>query len=459
MSRLTSGTRRVEPKSVSRFLDTAVLEVISGPGAGARVEVGSAPVLVGRDGGCQIVLADARVSATHLELRATPEGVRLRDLETTNGTFVGSLRVREALALDGTEIRIGDSVLRLAYDDTPSKVSEARAGKLHGLVGRSAAMRELYASIDRIATTHLSVLVEAETGSGKEEVARAMHASSPRADGPFVIVDCGAIAPSLLESTLFGHEKGSFSGATDRRVGLVEAADGGTLFLDELGELPLEAQTRLLRLIEARTFRRIGSTKDLKANVRFVSATHRDLPAMVSKGSFRADLFFRLATARVRIPPLRERIDDLPELVVALAKRMELAPPKLDETTLALLSKRPWPGNVRELRNLVELLGATVPDGRVTRAHLDALPPTSFAAPPPAPAPVREEIRQPSQAEGVPALFRDEKERANEAFERAYLARVLALHPGNVSHQAAHAGLVRHHWRALVRKHGLDTKD
>jgi AcrR family transcriptional regulator len=231
----------------------------------------------------------------------------------------------------------------------------------------------------------------------------------------------------FIESTLFGPEKGSFSGATDRRVGLVEAADGGTLFLDELGELPLEAQTRLLRMIEARTFRRIGSTKDLKANVRFVSATHRDLPAMVSKGSFRADLFFRLATARVRIPPLRERIDDLPELVVALAKRMELAPPKLDETTLALLSKRPWPGNVRELRNLVELLGATVPDGRVTRAHLDALPPTSFAAPPPAPAPVREEIRQPSQAEGVPALFRDEKERANEAFERAYLARVLAL--------------------------------
>ncbi len=443
------GTRKVE-QVTDLWRDRGRLTIVEGPGVGDHVEVASGPVLVGRDEGNDLVVADARVSAAHLELVPTTDGVIARDLGTTNGTFVGALRVREVVLAHDTELIVGGATLRFGYDDVPKRVSRVDNDSFHGLVGASALMQALYAQLEQLAPTMLNVLIEGETGTGKEVVARAIHAASGRGEGPFVVVDCGALAATLLESTLFGHDKGAFSGAAQAKQGLIEAADGGTLFLDELGELPHEAQTRLLRVLEARIIRRVGSTEERPVDIRVVSATHRDIPAMVSGATFRADLFFRLATARLRVPTLRERRQDVPALAAALLERLEgTDPPTLTDAATAALARRDWPGNVRELRNVLEVAAALSRNHRIDAAdvqrHATEMGRAVAAPSAPLPAPNDDDI----------GLFRKDKARMLQRFESSYLERMMAKHEGNLSHAAASAGLERHHFRSLLKKHGL----
>ncbi|MCA9610725.1 MAG: sigma 54-dependent Fis family transcriptional regulator [Myxococcales bacterium] len=444
------STRRIEAVD-DQWRDAGRLTWVDPSGTERSVAVVDRPVIVGRDPGCDLTIPDARVSAAHLELEPTPSGVVARDLQTTNGTFAGELRIREVILAHGSELDVGGARLVFTYDDVPQRVERREVEAYHGLVGRSRPMQTLYADIERLAPTPLAILVEGETGTGKELVARAIHAASARSGGPFVVVDCGALTPTLLESTLFGHDKGAFSGAHATKQGLVEAAEGGTLFLDELGELPTDAQTRLLRLLEARTYRRVGSTQERKADIRPLAATHRDIPAMVASGAFRADLFFRLATARLRVPPLRERLSDVPDLSRAVLERLEgSAAPTIEKDALAALARRDWPGNVRELRNALEVASALCRDETIREADLQRQGPTASLSPPAlaiTPSP------RPTVGGG---LFRDEKARVLEEFERDYLAAVFEAHDGNVTRAAEEAGIARQTFAALLKRYDLD---
>jgi DNA-binding NtrC family response regulator len=216
---------------------------------------------------------------------------------------------------------------------------------------RSPVFREVLETAQRVAQSDVNVLLRGETGTGKEVIARYIHRLSPRRDGPFIVVDCSAIPEHLFESEVFGHEKGAYTGATQRKLGLVELADGGTLFLDEIGDVPLQVQSKLLRFVETRSFRRVGGLKEIRADVRIISATNRDLSAMVSRGEFRSDLLYRLNVVEISIPPLRERKEDIPLLVEHFLSRYRK---RIKPQTMRMLMDYPWPGNIRELKNTIE---------------------------------------------------------------------------------------------------------
>jgi transcriptional regulator with GAF, ATPase, and Fis domain len=295
------------------------------------------------------VIDDPTVSRVHAELQFRDDGIWVRDLASRNGTYVQGVRVEGAQLTEGAKLRLGAAVVTVALGTQPATEAFPR-DRFERLLGRSHAMKKLFARLDRAARTDATVLVLGETGTGKELVAESIHRASARRDRPFVVVDCGALHASLLESELFGHVRGAFTGASSDRLGAFEAAQGGTLFLDEIGEVPLELQPKLLRALEARTVRRLGETRVRTVDVRIVAATHRDLARSVAEGSFREDLYFRLAVLTVRVPPLRERLDDLPLLM----ESFEAGPDLLSREHLAELRTRRFPGNVRELRNYVE---------------------------------------------------------------------------------------------------------
>ncbi len=389
--------------------------------------------LVGSTSRADLVVEDPTVSRLHAELEPRHDGLWVRDLGSRNGTWIEGVQVREARVPDGGRIRVGSTVLSVdaAVETSIELWPDARFG---ALVGGSVEMRELFAILARVAALESTVLIEGETGTGKELVARALHDASPRAGGPFVVVDCAALPEQLLESELFGHVKGSFTGATSTRVGALEAAAGGTVFLDEIGELTPSVQPKLLRALESRTIRRIGESAHRPIDVRFVSATHRDLRQMVSAGSFREDLYFRLAVLPVSVPPLRTRMDDVVLLIdhfcqgASDAFRTELLREALD---------RPWPGNVRELRNFVE---RAVAFGARQAAAMSG--PRSE----PAPAPSRPGDLAGSAFAKPFREFRDE-------MERAYVQRLLERHGGNVQAAAQAAGLDRTYIYRLLKKH------
>jgi len=295
-------------------------------------------------------------------------------------------------------------------------------------------MRKLFAFLAKVAASEINVLIEGESGTGKELVAAEIVQRGPRAERPFVIVDCGAISPNLVESELFGHVRGAFTGAERDRVGAFETADGGTVFLDEIGELPLELQPKLLRTLEAKEIRRVGETRPRKVNVRVIAATNRDLEREVNRSRFREDLYFRLAVMSVRVPPLRERLEDLPILIrgflstLGVPDQLELFPARV----LSELAAHDWPGNVRELRNYVErtvVLKEPLPAG--TR---QTSPPSDV------------DLRLP---------FKVAKDAVVDAFERSYIAALLDEAGGNISRAARKAGMDRMYLHRLVQKHGL----
>jgi DNA-binding NtrC family response regulator len=411
------------------------------------------PVVVGRDEGAHVVFADPEVSAFHCELRAVAEGVLVRDLGSTNGTFVGSLRVREAVVTEPTEIVVGS--MRFSIEPSAKKRVEVGFSDRFGdLVGSSPRMRRVYSVLEKVAATPLSVLILGETGTGKEVVAKSIHEASTKKGGPFVVVDCGAIPSTLAESILFGHEKGAFTGAIDRRKGALAEANGGTLFLDELGELPLELQPKLLRALAEKQVRRVGGSSFEPIDVRVLAATRRDLGAEMNEGRFRSDLFFRIAQVRVELPALRERAGDVPALVDEICRRVGAT--HHARAVNAWIEQRmgsyDWPGNVRELVNVASV-AATLADtpgaiDDVLTLARDGDRGTANAA-----------ARADGAAGGSEretASFTECKRSAVAEFERDYFAGLVKRCAGNVSEMARQAGMERHHVRAYLRKYKLD---
>jgi len=425
------------------FLSVPVVKVhVRGPNRQEQsVQLGVDPVLVGSVPDCDIVLDDPYVSRRHCALTLTDKGVVIRDLGSRNGIWVQSIRIYEALIPTGATVQMGGLSLTVEVAGEPTRMLLSLGQSFGAAVGKSIAMRALFARLERAAKTDEPVLLLGESGTGKELLARALHDASSRASGPFVVFDCAAVSPQLIESELFGHEKGSFTGAHAARTGLVEAARGGTLFLDEIGELPLDMQPKLLRMLENRVVRPVGSNTAHPTDVRIVAATHRDLPARAAAGEFRADLYYRLAVAEVRIPALRDRREDIPLLVERLLAGRD--PPAtiadLPPNALPMLTAHNWPGNVRELRNML--------------ARILLFQATDVLNPQPA-----KEGRAETPPRTLPDIpYHAAKDAVLADFERHYAAKQLQAHGGNVSSAARAMGVSRQFLHKLISQYGLKT--
>ncbi|MEZ5980544.1 MAG: sigma 54-interacting transcriptional regulator [Planctomycetota bacterium] len=399
----------------------------------ARVDKTS---VVGSAESADIVIVEGSVSRVHAEVDPRQDGLWIRDLGSRNGTFVESVLVHTGRLAHGVTFRLGRTSVTVSYREATKQTvelwPEPRFGKLHG---GSRVMREMFARLSRVATGDGSVIIQGETGTGKELVARAIHDASPRAGGPFIVVDCGALPENLLDAELFGHARGAFTGAANAREGAIEAAEGGTVFLDEIGELPLMMQPKLLRVLESRTIRRLGETAHRPVDVRFVCATHRDLLAMVGQREFREDLYFRLAVLPVRVPPLREHTEDIPALVELFAGAGADLPGEFARE----LSTRAWPGNVRELRNVVE---------RAKTLGADEALAAPRAAASPAGATSGVEV-------DVSKVYRDFREDWIAEGEKLYFKKLLEAHDRNIREVARVADVNRSYVYKLIQRHGL----
>jgi len=421
---------------------TLGLEVLAGPDQGKRAEAPSEVMTIGSAPGNDLVLTDKTVSRFHLELTRTDTGILVKDLRSTNGTLAGSVRIDQGAIEPGTVLRLGATEVRV-LNGAETVVEVLEEDHFHDLRGNTPQMRRLMAQIARVARTSVPVLILGESGTGKELVARAIHDHSERSAGPFVVVDCGALAPTLVASELFGHEKGAFTGAERTHIGAFERAQGGTLFLDEVGELSAELQPQLLGALERRQLRRVGGKADIPLDVRVVTATNRDLRAEVNAGSFRMDVYFRIAVVVLKIPPLRERRSDLPLLVEHFVRQAGHEGP-LEEVlpagALAELERHAWPGNVRELRNWVE---ATLALGES---------PELFVSGPDAAA------QATADAIGCePALlelpYKDARDLLLRRFERRYLDRLVERAGDNVTRAARLARMDRSYLIRLLQRH------
>jgi DNA-binding NtrC family response regulator len=336
----------------------AEVVVISGPQAGQQIAASAATVIVGTGVACDVRLTDPLVSRRHLEITCEARGVRIHDRGSRNGTFFHGARVSELLVTEDCELTIGGTngtrvAVRLGKE--PLRIPFSPRTKFGSAVAHSEAMRHVFQVLELAAAKDVTVLLEGESGTGKEVLATAIHEESPRKDGPFVIVDCGAIPENLVESELFGHEKGAFTGASTTHQGAFERAHGGTIFLDEIGELPLDAQPKLLRALESRAVRRVGGREPIAFDVRVVAATNRRLKEAVRLKEFRQDLFYRLAVVHVSVPRLSDRVEDIPLLAERFLRQATNDPGvKLDDELARLLTAYAWPGNVRELRNVID---------------------------------------------------------------------------------------------------------
>ncbi len=433
------------------------LVVGRGPDSGKVFQTTRTTVVVGRGDNADIRLSDPTVSQFHVELTSRLDGVQLLDLGSTNGVWFAGSRLQGALLPIGATVMLGDSAIRLEAAGPSEPLPSPPQGFGH-LVGRSPAMLRLYPSLHRLAGTGLSVVLEGPTGSGKEEVARALHAASPRAKKPFVVLDCTVLPESLAPSILFGHRKGAFTHATENRIGLFQEAHGGTLFIDELGELPLSLQPLLLRVLQQRTVCPVGATRGELVDIRVISATWRNLKAMVNQGHFREDLYYRMVDATVPVPPLSERRDDIPLLVrhfLATLPASKQAARDISPEALTALGERHFAGNIRELRSTVWRLAELAPGPQITLEELQME--TLFAG-------LRERNPKLSSAwtldgtETLPA-YKDAKRTALDEFERHYLERLLSRVSHNLSRAAALAGLQRANLRHLIEKHGLRLND
>src|SRR6478609_5540548 len=414
------------------------VSVIDGPDRGLSCETAGRPIRVGTAADNDLVLSDPTVSRRHCAIVPTPEGFRVSDEGSTNGVLVGRVRIFEAVLVGATDLRIGETTVSVV--PLPDRVEREQASIDHfgDLLGVSPAMRELFADLARLAESDVTVLIEGETGTGKELVAESLHRESRRADKPLVVFDCSAVTPTLVESELFGHESGAFAGAVSAREGVFEQANGGTIFLDEVADLAKDLQPKLLRVLEKREVRRLGSQQSIPVDVRVLAATNRKLSAEVAAGNFRQDLYFRLAGALVLVPPLRDRKQDLPLLVEHFLSRSQ--PPRtlseLATPVWEMFMAHRWPGNVRELRNAVDRWVVT-PERALGALELEA---SSDGSP-------KREI------ELVP--LRVARRDAGDDFERRYLRALLARTQGNVTRAAAIAEVSRQMIQKLMRKQGL----
>jgi transcriptional regulator with GAF, ATPase, and Fis domain len=438
------ATRALEGRSSHVGIHAVVL---SGSAKGTTRPLGEG-LRIGKAPDNDLVLPDDTVSRHHCVLTPRADGVEVRDLDSTNGTKVQGARVTEAVVQAGAVLKVGEVEVALRPAVRTAEVMPSERTSFGGAIGRSLAMRTVFGILERIAPTDATVLLEGETGSGKDVLARAIAAESPRAGKPFVVVDCGAVSYSLIESELFGHERGAFTGAVAARQGAFELAEGGTLFLDEIGELPLDVQPKLLRVLETRELRRVGGNRTIKADVRVIAATKRNLKREIEAGKFREDLFFRLAVVPITVPPLRARRDDVPMLVEYILKASGAAASGLTVGPEALqsIAAHDWPGNVRELRNVIER--SVYLARAVGQTHLDVVSlPTHGGGSSDA------LTFEPGKS------YRDTRARFEADFERRYVKWLLARHAGNVSAAARDAKMDRKHLYDMAKKHGLRGSD
>jgi transcriptional regulator with GAF, ATPase, and Fis domain len=429
--------------------DGAVIAVVSGSDKGRTLRLPGkqgASVTIGSARGNDLVLSHHSVSRRHLRVRRVSSGLEVADLESTNGTFVGPVRVREALVEPGSILRAGDVQLMIAVEVDRNVVMPTSPNDRFGLaLGSSLEMRRIFGVLERMAPTQSSIVMWGETGTGKDVLARSVHLASNRADGPFEVVDCGAVSSSLIESELFGHERGAFTGAVAARAGAFERAMGGTVFLDEIGELALELQPKLLRVLEAREFRRLGGNKTIAADVRVIAATTRDLQRAAAEGTFREDLYFRLAVISIHVPPLRERREDIPLLVerllTAAGSKLDVAP-----EVLAMLRAYEWPGNIRELRNVIERgVHFSVASGLRALKLVDFPPRRSST----------ESVSATNVSYDENLTYSEARAAHDGAFEKSYVSWLLDRFDGNVAAAARGVRMDRNHLTDLARRHGL----
>ncbi|MBL8912595.1 MAG: sigma 54-dependent Fis family transcriptional regulator [Archangium sp.] len=415
---------------------TLSARVVAGPDLGLSVSDSTDAITVGIAEGNTLKLSDPSVSRFHVELSKRGDKVAVKDLGSTNSTLAHGLSLTEALVPPGTVLTLGHTQIEVGSGKTGS-VELSEGDTLGPLKGQSPVMRTLLARIDKAARSESAVLLQGESGTGKELIATALHERGARNRKPFVTVDCGSLSPGLVASELFGHERGAFTGADRRHAGAFERANGGTVFLDEIGELSPTLQASLLGVLERRRFRRVGGSEELSVDVRVVSATHRDLRALVNSGQFRLDLYFRLAVVKLEVPSLRERSDDL-ELLIAHFLREAGSEAKLEslfsKDALTALRAHAWPGNVRELRNLVE---ATLAMGEPPVLESPAALTSDGALP------------------GPDRTYKDARTEVLNRFEVHYLKKLLELTSGNVSAASRHAKMDRSHLIELLQRHRL----
>ena len=431
--------------------DGVVLTVVSGASRGTVLRVlanEGATITMGKARENDLVLTDDTVSRRHCRFERTRAGLRVLDLGSTNGIRIGGARIKEAFVEPGAIVFVGDVEIAVGVELSDVEVPASDVDQFEFAYGTSAPMRRIFGVLERIAPTMATVLLLGETGTGKDVLARSVHARSPRATRPFEVLDCGAITPSLIESELFGHERGAFTGAHAVHAGVFERAQGGTVFLDELGELPLDLQPKLLRVLESREFRRVGGNKSLPADVRVIAATTRDLREAIVEGKFREDLYFRLAVVTLDVPPLRARTDDLPILTRRLLDSIEggklLSVPG---ATLAALAAYGWPGNVRELRNVLERAALITSSMNRTDLALSDFPPRSAK-------PSGEDFVSFDPA----ASYRETRAEFEAGFEERYVRWLIQRHNWNISAAARSARMDRNHLSELMRRHGVVVK-
>jgi len=439
---------RWEEQASKIHLHKCKLTISTGEMKGKEFTLSQAVIQVGTKAGNQIVLKDETMSRLHFEIFQNKEGYLLKDAESLNGVFINGVRVKEAHLQAGAVIRAGKTEMKFLPLDEIFEITPSKKTKFASLIGGSIPMRKIYTIIEKIAPTEVTVIIEGESGTGKELIAQAVHEKSKRSKKSIVVFDCSAVPANLIESELFGHEKGSFTGATGLRHGAFELADGSTIFLDEIGELPLDLQPKLLRVLESRTIKRVGGDRPIAVDVRVVAATNRNLEAEVKKGNFREDLYYRLNVVPIYLPPLRKRKDDVPMLVDHFIdeynkSNTEKACDGIEQGAVHLLNSYEWPGNVRELRNTVSRILSFMDGSKITTEDIPERVRIPVAR---AELDIREDLG-----------FKDAKEQWISTFEKQYLQELLKKNNFNISATAKEAGIDRKSVQRLIKKYALNT--
>ncbi len=433
------------------------LVVLSSSAKGKKLDLNRPLTKIGKKEDNDLVLDEKTVSRNHVEIVQTEDSYLLKDLGSTNGTFINDIRVKEAYLTPGDIIRLGTVRAEFVAFDEKVQIEPSTKMEFGPLLGRSRRMRQIFSLLEKISPTNATILIEGETGTGKDLVARAAHLNSPRKNKPFVVFDCSAVAQNLIESELFGHVKGSFTGAVGTRKGAFEEAHGGTIFLDEIGELAIDLQPKLLRALEQREIKKVGSNESNPIDVRVVCATNRNLKKEVSENRFRQDPYYRLSVVKINLPPLRERPDDIPFLIEKLLAsgrfnvdaEGKLKITRVEDDALKMFTRYQWPGNVREMVNILERIVPMVDGNVITGKDV------SF---------IFEEMEREEEATermsvdmGLP--FKEAKQKIVESFEKDYLAALLRRNNYNISKTAREAGIDRKHIRNLLKKYGIIGED
>ncbi len=419
------------------------LRVVSGPDVGIEISVPPVGIVIGADPSTDVVLSDPAVSGRHCTVAPREDGFVVQDLGSRNGTLLDGVAISHATVPVGAMLRLGRTLVQLMPAEEPVEIPPSESHCFGDLVGSSLPMRRVFSMLERASRSNASVLFLGESGTGKELAARAVHEHSPRSGAPIVVFDCGAASETLIQSDLFGHKRGAFTGAHSDRLGAFAAAHGGTLFLDEIGDLPINLQPKLLRMLEAGEVVPLGAREPEHYDVRVVAATHRDLFDEVGRGGFRGDLYYRLAVVETYLPPLRQRLEDVAAIALLFLHRAgathieAVAGPNLDR-----LRTYHWPGNVRELRNVITRAVALSEPGAPWDEMPILLRPTGGRD---APAPAATADRP----------FAEAKAAVVSTFEHEYLTDLMRRAEGNVSRAARIADVERKYLYRLLERAGL----